>query len=847
MEATLVVNGDGADEVGGAAAREYWRDAVRAGGFTPMPGWAAEPGDSGTGEIWTELDGVEGGEGDGIGGTADVTAPLLLAAHAKVVAALTGDRETITGFQPAGGSALMARVTVDDGSWHELTETAAATLRAIRGFAAHAPHTPLPLFEALAAERAADLPVELPRGVVLGVAVDGARLLVRHRADVLDATAARRVAGYYATALRRAVTEPDAPHHARHLLGEEELRFQWERLAGPERPLPDRRFHELFEEQARLRPDAVAVVHGTRSLTYGELNRQANRVAWQLRHEGLWNEDVVAVVTERDLDWAAAVIGVFKAGGAYLPVEPHFPASRVEAMLRRSGCRLVLTAGEVSPTLTEAVAAIGDRGDAPAVLRIDELPDRLADHDPRFPVAADALAYIYFTSGSTGEPKGAMCEHAGFVNHLLAKIEDLEITADTTVAQTAPQCFDISLWQLVSALAVGGRTHIIEQEAVLEIGRFTDILRSGRIHVVQLVPSYLEVLLTYLEGRTGPLPDLRMVSATGEALKKELVERWFAAFPQVPLTNAYGLTETSDDTNHEVMRKPPEGPSVPLGRPVRNVRVQVVDERLRPVPAGAPGEIVFHGVCVGRGYVNDEERTRAAFLPDPAAPGHRVYRSGDFGRWAPDGRLEFHGRRDAQMKIRGFRIEIGEIEDRMMRADGVRDAAVVAVGSGDERFLVGHYTTADGGETAGLRDHLAAALPSYMVPARLVRVDAMPLTANGKIDKKELARRAAGPDAAAPGTPAAGPELPATDTERRLAELWSAVLKVPAHRIARDAHFFELGGTSLTAVRLAIGLDRLVTVAELAARPVLADLAELVDARAAEPSRRAGGALPAAV
>ncbi|MET8771303.1 non-ribosomal peptide synthetase [Streptomyces sp. NPDC004658] len=816
MEATLVV--DGADEIGGAAGREYWNAVVSAGGFTPLPGWAAEPGVPGTAEFRARLP-----ESD----RAHLDAALLLAVHAKVVAALTGDRDTVTGFQPARGGALPARITVEDGSWRELTATAAGTLRMVLAFAADAPATEPPMYDTLVAPRAADLPAELPRGVVLGVAADGDSLLVRHRTDVLDAAAARRIAGYYITALTRAFAEPGADHHARHLLGEEELRYQQEELSGPVRPLPDRRCHQLFEERAHAHPDAVAVELGERALTYGELNRRANRIAWLLRERGLADEDVVAVVTERDLDWAAALLGTLKAGGAYLPVEPHFPASRIAGMLRRSGCRLLLTTGEGSASLRQAVADLGD--EAPAVLAVDRLPDTLPDTDPDLPVAADALAYIYFTSGSTGEPKGAMCEHAGFVNHLLAKIEDLGITADSTVAQTAPQCFDISLWQLVAALVAGGRTRIVEQDAILDIGRFVDVLETGRAQVVQLVPSYLEVLLTWLDGRPGRLPELRIVSATGEALKRELVERWFQTFPGVPLVNAYGLTETSDDTNHEVMRAAPRGASVPLGRPVRNVRVRVVDERMMPVPLGAPGEIVFQGVCVGRGYVHDEERTAAAFLPDPDEPGGRLYRSGDFGRWAADGRLEFHGRRDAQLKIRGFRIEIGEIENHMMRAAGVRDAAVVVAGSGEDRFLVGYCTRSGTTEPAGLAEKLAASLPSYMVPARIVVLDAMPLTPNGKIDKKELTRRAQSA-AAEPADVSSGE--PRTPTERRLAELWSAALKVPAHRIRRDAHFFVLGGTSLSAVRLAISLDRRVTVGELAAHPVLSDLAALLDERA---------------
>ena len=240
-----------------------------------------------------------------------------------------------------------------------------------------------------------------------------------------------------------------------------------------------------------------------------------------------------------------------------------------------------------------------------------------ADSDLGIEVAPDQLAYIYFTSGSTGEPKGAMCEHAGMLNHLFAKIDDLGIGEGRVVAQTAPQCFDISLWQLVSALLVGGRTLIIEQEVILDVQRFVDTIIDGRVNVMQVVPSYLEVVLSYLERDRRPLPDLRCVSVTGEAVKKELTQRWFGSQPGIKLVNAYGLTETSDDTNHEVMDRVPDSDRVPLGRPINNVEIQVVDEYLAPVPLGAPGEIVFSGVCVGRGYINDPERTRAAFLTDP--------------------------------------------------------------------------------------------------------------------------------------------------------------------------------------------------------------------------------------
>src|SRR5947199_27356 len=401
-------------------------------------------------------------------------------------------------------------------------------------------------------------------------------------------------------------------------------------LAGPSRKLPDRRAHEVFEDQARAQPDTIAAMHGSRQLTYGEVNARANQVARALLARGLTREGVVGVVTERNLDWMTAVLAIFKAGGAYLPIEPHFPAERIARTLSRAGCRLVLTErgstamldqaldslsgaidkvrpGRCSAGFQPAVSPISNRqsmaktvapnlsghpqAGSPAIQQVGNLrydfvtgPESLSGVETLFiaaayeeghpagdlglEVAPDQLAYIYFTSGSTGEPKGAMCEHAGLLNHLLAKIDDLKIGEGDTVAQTAPQCFDISLWQLVSALLAGGRTLIVEQETILDARRFIDKIVDGRVAVVRVVPSYLEVLLSYLAQHPRELPDLRYVSVTGEALKKEVTQRWFAAEPEIKLVNAYGLTETSDDTNHEVMNSVPERERVPLGPPI---------------------------------------------------------------------------------------------------------------------------------------------------------------------------------------------------------------------------------------------------------------------------------------
>jgi amino acid adenylation domain-containing protein len=589
-------------------------------------------------------------------------------------------------------------------------------------------------------------------------------------------------------------------------------------LAGPKRRLPDRRAHEVFQLQAQVRSRSVAAVHGSTQLTYGELNARANRVARALLERGLSREGVVGVVTERNLDWLTAVLAIFKAGGVYLPIEPHFPADRIARTLTRAGCRLVLTERGSTAMLDQALGSLSEV----ETLLIDAAAEEgHFDGDLGTAVGPDQLAYIYFTSGSTGEPKGAMCEHAGLLNHLFAKIDDLEIADGTVVAQTAPQCFDISLWQLIAPLLAGGRVVIVEQETILDAKRFIERMVEARVNIVQMVPSYLEVLVSHLAQHGGTLPDLEYVVATGEALKKELVERWFAVQPGIKLVNAYGLTETSDDTNHEIMDRPPAGERVPLGRPINNVCVYVVDEELRPVPVGEAGEIVFSGVCVGRGYINDPERTQRAFLPDPVRPGQRLYRSGDYGRCLESGALEFLGRRDSQIKVSGFRIEIGEIENALLRVVGVRDGAVVV-----NDHLVAIYTGERPLDSAALRDQLAKSLPAYMVPSAFHWRRTLPLTENGKIDRKALTALAKELDTAEPGR-----EAPATAAEECVAAAWAGVLGIAKDQIGRRDHFFDLGGTSLTALKLVIALERAVSFQDLAAHPVLADQAALIEHR----------------
>ena len=817
--------------------REFWRGVLTAGGSTALPRWTLDPV-PGVAEHEVPIPRESLSAARRV--AYELGAPLrsvLLAAHAKVLAALSGERDVVTGYLAAPFvRPLPCLLSTGPVSWRALVEKtrrAESVLRAYAGFPVDDLQCELglpgPSFETVFDPTGAGDPTGPSGSAVLHVGFperDGLRSLrLRYRTDVLNAECAARIAGYHLTALAQIVADPDAEHRRQRLLSADETRFQLHDLAGPARQLPDRRVHELFERRVAEHPDAVAAVHRGREWTYRELNAHANRLSRALLVSGLPRESVVAVVTERNLDWMAAVLGIWKAGLAYLPLEPHFPAARMATALSRAGCRLVLTEPGSTTTLDQAL----DRLPGIERLLVDAAyGEGHPDGNLGIAVGPGQLAYVLFTSGSTGEPKGVMCEHAGMLNHIIAKLDDLAVAEGEVIPQTGPQCFDISVWQLVGALLVGGRTLLVEQEAILDVNRFLDTIVDERAAVLQVVPSYLDVILTSLEQHPRALPDLHTICPTGDLLKKELVQRWFAAQPGVPMVNTYGLTETSDDAVHAVMDRVPERERIPLGRPINNTHVDVVDEHDMPVPLGAPGLIVFSGVCVGRGYINDPERTAWVYGPDPHRPGQRICRTGDHGRWQPDGTLDFLGRQDNQVKIRGFRIEIGEVENALLRVPGVRDgAAIVADGADRTAQLVGFYSGSRPLGDGLLRDRLAETLPEYMVPSTLYWRETLPLTANGKIDRTTLASLA--------GELAASAEYaaPQTPTERRLAAAWAEVLGVRHDQVGRCDHFFDRGGTSLSAVKLAVALGRAVSPKDLLQTPVLADLAELLDGRQA--------------
>jgi myxalamid-type nonribosomal peptide synthetase MxaA len=656
-----------------------------------------------------------------------------------------------------------------------------------------------------------------------------------YRSDLFDDPTIAQLLEHFQALLGQIAAAPDRRLSQMPIVGPAErhrILVEWNgRVAGRSGDYP---ISQRFEAQAARTPDAVAVVSEGCRMTYAELNRRANRLARVLMDEGVGPDVVVALVAERGIDLLTAMLAVFKAGGAYLPLDPRYPAGRNRRVLRQSGTPLVLTSAPFAPALSWANDE--PSGPAPRVLEIDRMLERaVPDGDLRPRATPQDLAYVIYTSGSTGVPKGAMVEQRGMLNHLDAKLDDLRITDADRVAQTASQAFDISVWQFLAALLVGGQVHVLADEVAHDPARLLDEVDRAGITILEAVPSLLAKILEQVSHRGAGRPalaSLRWLIPTGEALPPGLCRKWFGAYPHVPVMNAYGPTECSDDVAHHPMTEPPDEGAlrVPIGRPIRNMRLYVLDRRLQPVPSGVVGELFVGGIGVGRGYLGDPARTAEAFIPDPfsAEPGARLYRTGDLARWLKDGTVDFLRRADEQVKIRGFRVELGEVASALAAHPAVREAVAVVREDrpGDGRLVA--YLTVEAGRTATageLRRFLKERLPEYMVPSALVALDALPLTPNGKLDRAALPP----PDLAA--RPARAPfAAPRDAVEDVLARIWTEVLA--CDRVGVEDDFFELGGHSLAAVDL---IDRVrkafqveLTVRDFFGATTVAELAKVV-------------------
>jgi amino acid adenylation domain-containing protein len=605
----------------------------------------------------------------------------------------------------------------------------------------------------------------------------------------------------------------------------------------------DRAAFELFETAVNRFPERIAVISGLKRLTYLQLNENANQLAAILLQRGLSQENIVGIIMQRSEAMLETILAIWKCGAAYLPIDPGYAAERINLILKESAAKFIIT--DNASINKQSLKDIGEVIEIVALEKIAEQRSKASKLNPEVAFGSRQLSYVIFTSGSTGRPKGAMIEHIGMVNHLFSKINELGLNSSSVVAQNASHTFDISVWQFFSALLVGGTTIIYSNEIVLDVENFIEKIQTDSVTILEVVPSYLEVMLELLTGQANnQLSSLQYLLVTGEVLKRHLVALWFSLKPGIKMVNAYGPTEASDDITHYVMDALPDYNHIPLGKVIQNLRIYIVDEIGNICPKGVTGEICVSGVGVGRGYINDETRTKRAFVTDPFSGNEqRMYKTGDLGRYNAENLIEYAGRKDLQIKIRGFRIELEEIEVKIQEINGVKQVAVVVKEDGHQNKYLSCYLVVQSAITKSyliesltnslpeymvpaefsfleelpltsngkvnrkflselqdddsivqdIRIYLKECLPLYMIPSRFIMLDKFPLNPNGKIDRKALLET--------PQKIKQKEFLPIqTHTERKLLAIWEAVLD--KKEISADANFFEIGGHSLKATQV---------------------------------------------
>jgi amino acid adenylation domain-containing protein len=572
-----------------------------------------------------------------------------------------------------------------------------------------------------------------------------------------------------------------------------ELLVEWNDTA---REFPQRHaIHQLFEARAAETPEAVALIFDERKMTYAELDARANQLAHALQRRGVAPEVRVGVCLERSMEMVLAILGILKAGGAYVPLDPAYPKERLAFMLQDSQARVLVTQQQLAERLPEF------QGE---VLRLEADGQAFAGESAEQPdsrVRPENLAYVIYTSGSTGQPKGVQVEHRSLCNLAAAQIRTFGVEPESHVIQLASFSFDASVSEIFMALVRGATLCLGYSENVFSADAFVQLVREQEVTIATIPPAVLSVLP--LEELTG----LETIIAAGERCPAEVAARWSAGRR---FFNAYGPTETTVcATMAECSAE--DGALPPIGRPIDNAQVYLLDADLQCMPPGAAGELCVGGVCLSRGYLNRPDLTAEKFVPNPfsAEPGARLYRSGDSARYRPDGQLEYLGRHDQQVKIRGFRIEIGEVEAALNAHPAVRDGAVIVREDvpGEKRLVAYALINATGDATekpdaAEIRESLRQRLPDYMVPSSVVLLETMPLTSNGKIDRRALAasdrERTSREEFVAPRN----------SIERKLAEIWSELLGIEQvdvndrFLVSIHDHFFDLGGHSLMAVRM---------------------------------------------
>ncbi|MBZ0257107.1 amino acid adenylation domain-containing protein [bacterium] len=542
---------------------------------------------------------------------------------------------------------------------------------------------------------------------------DGLTGVLEFNTDIFDKETIQRFVKHYQRLLERIADAPGAQVDEIDLLSQRERTQLLDDWAGPVREYPvDQTIHQLFERSAASSPHRIAVVHNEESLSYETLNQRANQIAHRLRRLGVKPNRFVGILEPRGVDCLAAMLGVMKAGAAFMPIDPAYPDERVHYMIADSQVTTLITRSSLTPRLDME----SNESQLTHIIQLDA--DDLASESRENPAPVNSsrdAAYLLYTSGSTGQPKGAIVRHDGAVNHIFAEFDWMEFHPDSAFLQSAPSSSDISVWQFLAPGLIGGRTVIADFETVCDAVKLFELIQSQNITLIELVPVVMKELLEHvrpMSAKQRALPHLQYAMATGESVPVALVNQWLATYPDIPVVNAYGPTEAADDICQFTLAQPlpADARSVPIGYPLANLRLYVLDKNLRLVPVGVAGEICVAGIGVGAGYFNHPEKTKAAFVKNPYAKNEHeavLYRTGDLGYWRPDGVLECMDRLDFQVKIRGFRIELGEIETVLGRHPSIREtAAAVRDDLGGEKRLVGYATlNLDAPETqAQLRD-----------------------------------------------------------------------------------------------------------------------------------------------
>lgn len=554
--------------------------------------------------------------------------------------------------------------------------------------------------------------------------------------------------------------------------------------------------HELFDEQVRRTPTKKAVTFEGEDLTYDELRTRANQVAHYLQKQGVKPDSLVAICMHRSLDLVIALYGVLKAGAAYVPLDPEYPPQRLQFMLTDAAAPVLLTHTRLLPSIPTH---------AGLTICLDRDWNSISSEPTVTPVASvkpDNLAYMIYTSGSTGQPKGAMNTHRGICNRLLWMQEQYRLTAADKILQKTPYSFDVSVWEFFWPLLAGAEMVVARPGGHRDPTYLVNVINQESITVTHFVPSMLRIFVE--EPGVETCKSLRHVICSGEALGFDLQQTFFKC-SSAQLHNLYGPTEAAVDVSHWTCRRDEERQLVPIGRPVANTELYILDRLLHPVPIGVPGELYIGGIQVGRGYHNRPDLTADRFIADPfrSEPEARLYKTGDLCRWLPDGVIEYIGRLDFQVKIRGLRVELGEIEAAIKATQLVKACAVLAHDNDGEKQIIAYVVWQAGmmHSADALREYLRNTLPEYMLPAYFIRLSELPLTPNGKLDKRALPSITADPiELNSTRVP------PRSEVEQQIAEVWAHAL---GHKnMGCDDNFFDLGGDSLRMMRVRNELQR---------------------------------------